>query len=407
MVSADANRIYMGADMNGVGGPRQSVRIQSAKTYDSGLFIAKIDHFPSGCGTWSAFWLFGENIEQGHVWPEWGEYDIFETTHHSRSSMTSLHTKEGCDQSSLVSGQDGGQDFSSAWMTGETEAHADNCYVGAPGQYQNQGCSQQGPGGGGTFNAGGGGTYAGEWDPEAGYIRTWFWPSGSEPADVSAGKPHPEGWGIPFSKFLLNARCSASHFNDMRIVFNLNFCGALGQAVYPTSCPAEASQMTCEQLVGEHPESLQEAFWSISGLDVYQKDGHQKKCDVFDLESFAPLDCIMEFGFGFQRRYEVQGNNTAVVLSDAAARKGQGRLLGGPITAGTAVSLAAAGAVALVALATVVTCRRLCARTAGQQAYLHVQGAVPLSSSGSGPANVAEEEEARGQQPGDAENPAV
>jgi hypothetical protein len=38
---------------------RQSVRISSKQTYDTGLFIADIYSIPHGCSTWPAYWTLG------------------------------------------------------------------------------------------------------------------------------------------------------------------------------------------------------------------------------------------------------------------------------------------------------------------------------------------------------------
>jgi len=52
------------------GGNRNSVRISSKKSYNSGLFIADFGAMPVGCGVWPAWWSVGPN------WPEAGEIDI-------------------------------------------------------------------------------------------------------------------------------------------------------------------------------------------------------------------------------------------------------------------------------------------------------------------------------------------
>src|SRR5690348_6536269 len=52
---------------------RSSVRLESAKQYNGGLFIANFAHFPKPvCGAWPAFWMVGPN------WPTDGEIDIYE-----------------------------------------------------------------------------------------------------------------------------------------------------------------------------------------------------------------------------------------------------------------------------------------------------------------------------------------
>eukprot|EP00929_Paragymnodinium_shiwhaense_P067432 TRINITY_DN33944_c0_g1_i1.p1 TRINITY_DN33944_c0_g1~~TRINITY_DN33944_c0_g1_i1.p1 ORF type:complete len:662 (+),score=171.97 TRINITY_DN33944_c0_g1_i1:58-2043(+) len=272
-INATKDRVYIGADVTTreptakVG--RQSVRIESEKVYNGGLFIASFDHIPTGCGTWPAFWMYGEDAE--HPWPTWGEYDIIEGAHKTTRVMTTLHTSEGCDQSSVRRGED----FSETWNKGSTEEPSDNCYVNAEDEWPNEGCSQLGPVGsmGAYFNTWGGGTYAAEWDGAAGHIRTWFWPHHLEPADIADQRPRPEDWGAPYSYFSLGAEnCSPEHFKNMRLVFDLTFCGDFGAATFAASfgCPKEAKEMTCEEFVAAHPEKLQEAYWSIRKLDVYQ-----------------------------------------------------------------------------------------------------------------------------------------
>jgi len=252
---------------------RKSVRIQSRNAYNAGLFVAKINHMPTGCGVWPAFWMYGEDAE--HVWPAWGEYDILEGVHEQAHVRTTLHTGATCSQQSLVPGQD----FLGMWEAGESKPSADMCNVDAPQQFYNQGCSQRGPPGsfGMGFNRNGGGTYAAEWDPVEGHIRTWFWPAGQEPFELQSqgvGGLSTDLWGKPFSFFRLRpADCPAQHFLNMRIVFNINFCGDLGESLWQDGCPALAEQMSCQEYVDRHPEKFANAYWSIGRVDVYQQSG--------------------------------------------------------------------------------------------------------------------------------------
>lgn len=76
---------------NAIGG-RNSVRIESKKSYDHGLFVFDIIHTPYGCGTWPALWLV-----DGYNWPMNGEIDILEATNEaSNGNAVTLHTTEGC-----------------------------------------------------------------------------------------------------------------------------------------------------------------------------------------------------------------------------------------------------------------------------------------------------------------------
>lgn len=274
LTSLSARGVYMGVDMVSQSGAegRRSVRLHSRETYNSGLFIIRIEHAPAGCGLWPAFWMYGEDAT--HPWPTWGEYDIIESIHTAGQVMTTLHTSGAeCSQSGLV----GGQDFIGSWvMTGEENSRpADNCDIHAPHQAENQGCSQLGPDAsiGPAFNEGGGGTFAADWDPDAGHIRTWFFRPGAEPSDLAEGAPNPDAWDVPYSYFSLSPdKCGPGHFANMRLIFDTTFCGDLGAPFFSAMCPEEAKTATCEQFVAQHPERMSEAYWLISSLDVYHKE---------------------------------------------------------------------------------------------------------------------------------------
>ena len=80
---------------------RQSIRITSKEAYDKGLIIADISHMPGGiCGTWPAFWTFGQN------WPTNGEIDIIENVNNVQTNQMTLHTGSTCSISnSQMTGQ--------------------------------------------------------------------------------------------------------------------------------------------------------------------------------------------------------------------------------------------------------------------------------------------------------------
>lgn len=71
---------------------RNSVRVESLHTYDTGLFIFDIIHTPHGCATWPALWL-----TDGDNWPNNGEIDILESNNEgSHGNEVTLHTTPGC-----------------------------------------------------------------------------------------------------------------------------------------------------------------------------------------------------------------------------------------------------------------------------------------------------------------------
>jgi hypothetical protein len=62
LLKNQGTQVYIGVDTtsilnpNGVG--RNSVRLQSKKSYTHGLIIADFAHIPgSNCGSWPAFWM--------------------------------------------------------------------------------------------------------------------------------------------------------------------------------------------------------------------------------------------------------------------------------------------------------------------------------------------------------------
>eukprot|EP00446_Apocalathium_sp_SHHI-4_P049246 CAMPEP_0177404802 /NCGR_PEP_ID=MMETSP0368-20130122/61611_1 /TAXON_ID=447022 ORGANISM="Scrippsiella hangoei-like, Strain SHHI-4" /NCGR_SAMPLE_ID=MMETSP0368 /ASSEMBLY_ACC=CAM_ASM_000363 /LENGTH=138 /DNA_ID=CAMNT_0018872941 /DNA_START=88 /DNA_END=500 /DNA_ORIENTATION=- len=56
----------------------------------------------------------------------------------------------------------------------------------------------------------------------------------------------------------------------MRLVFDLTFCGDLGNALWGSSCPEIPT--TCEEYVGNNPKNMSEAYWSVRSLNVFQRE---------------------------------------------------------------------------------------------------------------------------------------
>merc|ERR1719220_2546004 len=106
--------------------------MQSKARYRSGLFIVDVEHMPTGCGTWPAFWMYGEDDD--NLWPKWGEIDIIEVVHTMNRAMTTLHSSELCSQASMQAGRD----FTGYWSVGRKGALADSCFVDEAAQYENQ-----------------------------------------------------------------------------------------------------------------------------------------------------------------------------------------------------------------------------------------------------------------------------
>jgi len=184
-------------------------------------------------------------------------------------------------------------------MDFNTSVPADNCNVMAPHQWANQGCvavSKDENTIGQPLNEQGGGIYALEWDPyKERAIRSWVFPGHSNiPSNLQDSirtasnsdeskrvVPDPNEWGLPYGYFAVGegTGCSADHLKNMRLVFNLAFCGTVAGNRYFRDCPAESKLfkkgkdpvLSCNALIKSNPEMLKEAYWKIKGLYVYER----------------------------------------------------------------------------------------------------------------------------------------
>ena len=283
-------------------GPRESIRLEGIRRFQHGLFILDLDHMPTGCGVWPAFWLTDEKH-----WPDHGEIDIVEGINLQPMAKTAMHTSDRCDMYAHVPSYD----WTGKWDTAtgipetwtgepdyETRVEADNCWVMAPHQWQNQGCvaiDQRNYTLGAPLNEVGGGLYALEWDPANQRIRSWVFPRNEEiPENLQAAvetsslqsserlSPDTDQWGLPYAYFAIGqyTGCSADHFQNMRIVINLAFCGTVAGNRFLADCPEIAKLNltgggdpweTCNAYIDSNPKALEEAYWKIRGAYVFQR----------------------------------------------------------------------------------------------------------------------------------------
>ncbi|KAI5777677.1 concanavalin A-like lectin/glucanase domain-containing protein [Geopyxis carbonaria] len=247
-IISQGNTAYIGVDKTNVANNgRQSVRLESKARYTRGLYVLDLAHMPTGCGTWPAFWTLGDN------WPNNGEIDVIEGVHEQIGNNVALHTSDGCTVSG--SGQTG-------------QVLTTNCYVSAPNQSSNQGCAShdnRANSYGGAFNSNGGGVYAMEWNSD--FIKVWFFPRGSIPADALAGNPEPANWGTPVAMYQGSCNIN-SKFNAHRIIFNITFCGDWAGSVWGSSgCQSRAA--TCNEYVAANPGAFSEAYFRVNSLKVW------------------------------------------------------------------------------------------------------------------------------------------
>ncbi|KAJ5664942.1 Concanavalin A-like lectin/glucanase subgroup [Penicillium maclennaniae] len=226
---------------------RNSVRIESKKAYNTGLFIFDIIHTPHGCGTWPALWM-----TDGANWPANGEIDILEATNEaSHGNEISLHTTPGC--SMKVKRKETGNRIYKT-CDNSTNGNSGCVVVGEPETY------------GAALNQNGGGIYALELR-NAG-IRAWFFPRTSIPSDITSKTPDPSTWGTALADFPSTECDIPSHFQNLNIVANIDLCGELAsQPQYYDQlygCPS-----TCTDFVARNPSAFSDAYWEFRKFEIY------------------------------------------------------------------------------------------------------------------------------------------
>ncbi|KAI1185740.1 concanavalin A-like lectin/glucanase domain-containing protein [Nemania serpens] len=263
LVSIDElNRVKLGVDSINTYSTsdkgRPSVRITSKADFTHGLFIADFAHMPSStCGTWPAFWAFN-NIENGSFWPTGGEINIIEGANTAQRNLFSAHTTAGCQ--ALRTGFTGAQ--------GPTDCSLRSDNVGCNYATPTSDSSTYGD----AFNAEGGGVYVLEWDNKD--IKIWHFPRTAIPDDINLAPlttPNPAGWGPPHALFG-GSTCEAdSHFFNLSLVINTNFCGEYAGKNWGVADQCNKLAATCEEYVAGNPTSFNNAFWQINYIDVYKK----------------------------------------------------------------------------------------------------------------------------------------
>ncbi|ETW87676.1 glycoside hydrolase family 16 protein [Heterobasidion irregulare TC 32-1] len=244
------------------GNDRKSVRITTQFSFNGALVIMDSVHMPTGCGTWPAFWTDGPN------WPNGGEIDIVEGVNDYTNNQATIHTNSGC---SLPS-----SNLTSLAITG-TVVGGTNCAALETG---NQGCGVRAANVnsfGAAFNNIGGGVYAMLWDDDG--VSVYFFPRSSIPADITAGAPQPNGWGLPMAQWPASSCNPSTFFHDHSAIFDTTLCGDWASGVWSStgvpgqeqSCAQRTGVATCEDFVRNNGAALQQAYWEVKGVTIYQQ----------------------------------------------------------------------------------------------------------------------------------------
>jgi len=240
---------------------RQSVRLQTNVQFNGGLVIMDSVHMPTGCGTWPAFWSNGPD------WPAGGEIDIIEGVHDYTNNQATIHTDPGCTlatTSSSVLGISGS-------VVGGTDCAAETT--------GNQGCGIRAAFNntfGAGFNDNGGGTYAMKWDMNG--VSVYFFPRGTEPADIISKAPQPDTWGIPQAVWSAATCDPFKYFSNQQLIIDTVLCGNWASGLWSVSgipgqdqsCAQRTGISTCEEFVRTNGAAFSEAYWEVQSVSIYQ-----------------------------------------------------------------------------------------------------------------------------------------
>eukprot|EP00931_Biecheleriopsis_adriatica_P057008 TRINITY_DN3380_c0_g1_i1.p1 TRINITY_DN3380_c0_g1~~TRINITY_DN3380_c0_g1_i1.p1 ORF type:complete len:392 (+),score=52.11 TRINITY_DN3380_c0_g1_i1:72-1247(+) len=242
----------------GARAPAKSIRLQSKHHFGPGyVFVIDLEHIPTGMGTWPAWWAAGPH------WPDNGEIDTIESVHTDTAIFTTLHTSPGCSQAEV-------QEISYEGDCNSGDG-TDGCGVTGPPNSLSTGGHKffpPGPVPGGTageaFNSHGGGVFATRWTDKG--VDIWYFPRDSIPDDLQKNDSiDAESWGAPYVKFPFGRNCPSSHFGDLQMVINLDFCGSWAGSTFPGGAAA------CKGYVGDsaNVNALKEAYWLIRSVRVF------------------------------------------------------------------------------------------------------------------------------------------
>jgi len=243
------------------GGNRKSVRIQSKKSYNQGLFVLDLAAMPHGPSVWPAFWMVGPN------WPAGGEIDILEGVHDQKSNQMTLHTSPGCTLDDSNFSRDAAKtspprDMKTISSVFTGTVLSTNCDAAATG---NSGCGILDPepkSYGAPFNQNKGGVIATLWDDSG--VRIYRFTRDSVPADITSQAPNPGSWPAP-QAFWSSSKCGGQFFKDLSIVFDTTLCGDWAGATFNQDTGLGG---TCAQYVSD-PAHFNDAFWLVNYVKVF------------------------------------------------------------------------------------------------------------------------------------------
>ncbi|KAF4627325.1 hypothetical protein G7Y89_g10829 [Cudoniella acicularis] len=252
---------------------RSAVRLESHDRFTHGLFILDVAHMPGGiCGTWPAWWLFGDVSPNSTLGSPTGEIDIIEGANSATTNQATLYAYRNGSCFTYPSNSSQQPD-----MYGHLQgSNSNNCSGDATGAGGCEIADSRADSFGKGFNAEGGGVYALEWTTAG--MRVFFL-SRAEVRSRASGKggplsssPDPATWGKPTAVFGGSLCRWDSFFNKLIMIFNTTFCGDDGGGdAWKGDDTCSALAPTCEEFVRKNPRAFENAYWLINSVKVYKQ----------------------------------------------------------------------------------------------------------------------------------------
>jgi hypothetical protein len=251
-------KIDIGAN---IGQPRNAIRLERTKLFDSGLVVLDVEHIPSNLSSWPAFWTTG-HVAPPSTWALNGEIDILEQVNNSAFNSCTLHT------STRPGGTGCAMDPDLGFKTNKcyAESGSKTCGYNSSDFCPFGGCSiDQGTGTFGTvFNNNLGGTFAMQLLSN-GSITIWFWPRGETVPDFSTAVSDDFVTSVPTNTIKFT-RC-ADQFSQQQVIINTTLCGDWAGASCCNGDHTWDNNQGCVDWVNSH--TLDESFWLINYFQFY------------------------------------------------------------------------------------------------------------------------------------------
>lgn len=98
--------------------------------------------------------------------------------------------------------------------------------------------------------------------------------SANEKESTSKIVPDPRTWGLPYAYYPIGkgTSCSEEHFRNMHLIFNTALCGTVAGNRFFMDCPLLNEKYgNCEDFIKSDPPEMDEVYWKIRGLYIYQR----------------------------------------------------------------------------------------------------------------------------------------